>query len=232
MAHAGPKFFAVLMAAALSPCAVFAQSTAAPLKPAERERPFYISVSGGTNLQNDQRFRGSSAPTTAEAEYKTGAAVRGAIGYKWNKGFIKWLKPRTEIEVSYSKAKTDSGATGISGRTDATTIKLGLASDIRWSETQTVVPYFASGYGIAIVDASVRSPTYAINGNRTRFAQHNSLGISYIGMPKMDIYAEGRFSKVSGANFDRTYATGAALNDSVRAKTKAFEVTAGTRLRF
>ncbi len=229
MAYSRPKFCAFVFAAAMFPGAVFAQTEAAPLKPAS---PFYVAISGGANLQNDQRFRGSSAPTTTEAEYKTGAVVRGAIGYRWKKGIIKWLKPRTEIEVSYSQAKADTATASIGGRTDTTTIKLGLASDIRWSETQTFVPYFASGYGIAIVDAGIRAPSYAINGNRTRFARHNSLGVSYTGMPAMDIYAEGRFSKVSGANFDRNYAANAALNDSVRAKTKAFEITVGTRLQF
>jgi opacity protein-like surface antigen len=231
-----PALRLLAIAAAVTSLPVFAQTDPEPAQqaaqPQVRPSPFYLSVSGGANLQSDQRFKSGAPLTSPRAEYKTGPAARVAIGYKWKKGFIKWLKPRTEIEVAYSRADVRGSNAGLNGSVDTTTIKLGLASDIRWSDTQTVVPYFGSGYGIAIVDASVRSPTYAIGGNRTRFAQHNSLGVSYTGMAGMDIYAEGRYSKVSGANFNRDYSAAAITDDRVRAKTKAFEVSVGTRLRF
>ncbi len=216
----------------------------------------YVSVSGGVNLQSNNRFEGVQAlaagvsgmvgaPAVVRVNYDTGPAVRAAIGYRWKKGFIKWLKPRTEIEVSRTRAGIQNGSFNagnqvFSGSLNTTTVKIGLASDIRWSETQTVVPFLSSGYGIAIVDpniqyfpvASLGGPTFQVSGRRTRFARHNGIGLSYTGINGLDLYAEGRYSQISGANFERRFIANDGFSASVRDKTRAFEVTAGTRLRF
>ncbi len=217
----------------------------------------YGTVSGGVNFQSKNQFEGVQAPAAGvpgmvggpavvRAQYETGPIARAAIGYRWKKGLIKWLKPRTEIEVSRSRASVASGSFNGGNQTFAgsfktTTVKLVLASDIRWSPTQTVVPFISSGFGVAIVDPNIRylpingiatAPTFRVGGNRTRFAQHNSIGVSYTGINGLDLYTEGRYSRVNSASFERRFIANDGFSASVRDKTQAFEVTVGTRLRF
>jgi opacity protein-like surface antigen len=218
--------------------------------PPAQESQFYGALSGGLNVQRDQKFAGilqsspggSGSATEINVGYKTGTAVRAAVGYRWKKGLIKWLKPRTEIEVSKTRSRINDGslngiAQNFGGSINTTTIKIGLASDIIWSKSQKIVPYFASGYGISMVDANIayvagNGQSFAIKDNRTRFAQHNAAGLSFVGDPKFNIYAEGRYSQNGKAKFDDRFAATGNSAGQVRARTTAFEFTVGTRVRF
>lgn len=115
----------LILASAFLPLIVVAQTQTDTSKTEAEETskpsPFYVAVSGGVNLQSNQVFEGiqtpaagvpgmAGAPATVRVSYKSGPVIRAAIGYRWKKGFIKWLKPRTEIELSHSNANVESGS--------------------------------------------------------------------------------------------------------------------------
>jgi hypothetical protein len=74
--------------------------------------------------------------------------------------------------------------------------------------------------------------TFGVSRNRTRFARHNDVGVSYTGIKSGDLFTEGRYSQISGVNSERRFPAIDGLSAVMRDKTKAFEVTVGTRLRF
>jgi len=218
---------------------------------------FYLSASAGINVQSDHNLRGTQAPdpgvpgmagapANVFVDYDNGVNLTGSIGYRFKKGFISFLKPRVELEVAYSEADVGSGnfnggAQTFSGSTDTLFVKVAFFSDIIWKENQKIIPYFGSGYGIGIVDTNIlyfpnasaaTSPTVGVVGSRTGFARHNSLGLTIKASDKFDIYAEGRYSRVSRRNFDRRFLATNGLNARVRDNSESLAFSIGARARF
>ena len=221
----------------------------------DRDTGFYVSGSVGLNVQSDHNFSGiqahaagvpgvAGAPANINVDYDNGINLTGAVGYSFNSGIISFLKPRVELEVSYSDADVNAGSFNggtqtFSGNTSTTFVKAALYSDIVWKDNQKVIPYFGSGIGIGIVDANVNyfpgtatAPTVGVNSNRTGLATHSSLGVTWKATDAFDLYAEGRYSRVSRRTFDRRFLATNGLNARVRDNTESLAFSLGARVKF
>lgn len=221
---------------------------------------FYVSGFGGGAFLNNGSFTGVSAPVagipgptgvagvplTVDVDYETGYTFGGSVGYKLPFKYWSVFQPRLEIEVSYLESDVSDGSFNggnqtFQGSQDAVFIYLNNYSDIKFSEDQRLIPYIGGGLGVAFVNSDVgyfggaaTAPTFAVTGDDTAFASHAALGVSYELTNSVDLYTEGRYFRVYGANLERTFVGGGAnlFNGEVDDDLQGFNVSAGVRLRF
>jgi opacity protein-like surface antigen len=202
------------------------------------EPGFFVAGSVGGNFQRNDPLRVTSptAKSRINPDFKDEVGFTVAVGYQYDKAivsFLKFLKPRLELEYNFARAEVR----GASGRVRTDYIKGILYSDIRWSQDQKIVPYFGTGIGIGRIDAELRglranttAPTVTIDDRSSRFATHSSLGLTFKATERLDIYAEGRYSRTIGAKFDAVDAVGTPLR--IKSKAQAFGLGLGARAHF
>lgn len=220
----------------------------------------YVTVNGGVELQSGGDFIGiqapvagaagvAGAPANVEVDFDTGFNIRGAVGYEFKKGFISFLKPSVEVEVGYSENDISSGAfnggdQSFSGDTSLLTIQLNYNNDIIFSKNQKVTPYIGGGIGIGIVDANIlyfpnngvaTAPIVGVFGSSTNFSSNNRIGLKTKLSDGFDIFAEGRYTRVSSGDFERVFLSNApapGFNADVSGDTDTFSLGIGLRARF
>ncbi|GAB5487083.1 MAG: hypothetical protein Pars2KO_06530 [Parasphingorhabdus sp.] len=229
------------------------------LAQSEREEGFYLSASGGAEFFNDSDFVGTQnpdagvpgvagAPANVSVDYDTGFAIKGAIGYQFKEGLISFLKPRAELEVSYTEADVGGGSfnggnQSFSGDINRLTVTGALYNDIVWSPNQKVIPYFGSGIGIGVVDTNINyfpnngvatAPTFGVRGDPTGLVTFSAIGATAKVSKNFDIFAEGRYTKVYRRDFERRFIAGGndGFSADLRDDTESFGVGIGLRTRF
>lgn len=118
-------------------------------------------------------------------------------------------------------------------------------TDLIWKENQVLVPYIGGGLGLAIIDADVQYfgaaapfaplPAFEINEDDVGFATHNILGLAYLANDRLEIYAEGRYTRTYGIDFERRFVGGNTVDifsADVSDTLDGFTATAGVRYRF
>lgn len=114
-------------------------------------------------------------------------------------------------------------------------------SDIRWSDTQTVVPYVGGGLGVGQVDSNIRyagggalMPTFAVVGDDSGLAGTIAAGLTYETSDTFEIYSEARYYRVEGIELERRFIAGGAdiFNAEVEDDLDGVTWTAGIRARF
>ena len=225
----------------------------------DRKEGFYLSATAGADFLNDSDFTGTQnpdpgvpgtagAPADVNVGYDTGFALRGAVGYQLKQGLISFLKPRLELEVGYAQSDVSGGSfnggtQSFSGDLSKLTVTAAAYSDIIWSDNQSIVPYFGSGIGIAVVDADIgyfpaggaaTAPTFGVRGSPTGLVTFNAIGATVKASERFDVFAEGRYTNVRRRNFDRRFIAGGADGFSARLRddTESFGVGIGVRAKF
>lgn len=221
---------------------------------------FYVSGFGGGSFLSDSDFRGVSNPVTGipgptgvagvpldvNLDYDNSAYYGGSLGYQLPIKYFGFLHPRLEVEVSYldvdvGNGSFNGGTQTFQGSQDALFVYLNNYSDIIYSPDQKFTPYFGGGLGAAFVDSNVgyfpgtaTAPTFAVTGSDTAFASHAAIGGTYALSENLDLYSEGRFFRIYGAQFDRTFVGGGAnlFNGELDDDIQGFTLTGGLRYRF
>ncbi len=234
-------------------------STPAMAQDDTEDSGFYVSLSGGVEFFTDSEFIGvqnpdagvpgtSGSPAVVDVDFDTGYNIRGAVGYEFSRGFISFLKPSVELEVGYAQADVSSGVfnggnQSFGGDIDVVTIQANYNSDIIFTDNQKIIPYFGGGLGIGIVDSNIvyfpnngvaTDPTFGVFGSSTQFSTNNRIGLKARVSKNFDIFAEGRYTRISSGDFERRFIAGGAdgFNADVSSDTDTFSLGLGLRKRF
>ena len=247
--------------AAITPISFIALmvSTPAMAQDSKDDSGVYVSLSGGAEFISDIEFTGiqnpdsgvpgvAGAPAAVDVDFDTGYNIRGAIGYKFSNGFISFLKPSVELEVGYSEADVNSGVFNggdqtFGGDINVVTIQANYNNDIIISKKQPITPYIGGGIGIGIVDANIvyfpnngiaTAPTFGVFGTSTDFVTNSRIGLKAKISDSLDVFAEGRYTRVSRGDFDRRFIDAGAdgFNAGVGGDTDSFSLGLGIRTRF
>lgn len=219
----------------------------------------YVSLSGGAEFFSDSDFFGiqqpgpnvpgvGGEPAFIDVDFDTGYNVRGAIGYKLRKGFIGFLIPSFEVELGYAEADVGSGSFNVGnqsfgGDIGVTTVQFNYNSDLIFKDGQKVIPYFGGGIGVAVVDANIAyfpnngiatAPTFSIDGQSTNFVTNSRLGVKTGISENIDIFLEGRYTRVSSGDFERRFVAGGAdgFSTNLRGDTDSISLGLGLKARF
>lgn len=245
----------VIAISSVIPSAVFGQE----VEREDSDRGIYVSLSGGAEFFNDGDFIGIQqpeagvpgavgAPANVQIDYQTGYNLRGAIGYKFGRGFISFLRPSVEIEVGYAEADVSSGAFNggnqtFGGDINVVTVQANYNNDIIFSDNQNITPYFGGGLGIGIVDSDIvyfpnngvaTTPTFGVFGSSTDFATNSRIGLKARLNERLDVFIEGRYTRVSNGDFERRFVAGGAdgFSAAVDGDTDSLSLGIGLKARF
>ncbi|MEO0983857.1 MAG: hypothetical protein AAFX03_14530 [Pseudomonadota bacterium] len=250
--------FSPLLIAALIAGPAAAQGV---LNTGQAEDGWYVSGFVGAAFPSDAEFTGvqqpdpgipspagnvAGVPAEIDIEFDTELYFGGAIGYKLPFTYLRYFQPRLEIEVSYLEKEVSGGSFNgggqiFGGEQEILFVLLNNYSDIRWSDTQTVVPYIGGGIGVGIVDSDVQyfppsaaGPVFAVQGDSTGFAGTIAGGLTWELSEQLDVYAEGRYYRVSGVDLERRFIGGGAdiFNADVSDRLTGATATAGARFKF
>lgn len=156
---------------AVTACAVVALSTPALAEEAKNEG-VYISAGGGASFLRDSILE--EAGVQADAEFDTGFAVSGAVGYRFAEGF------RIEAELGYREHDLDNIANvAVESKVSALSAMANAYYDIQTDLGFT--PYVGAGLGISQVEVdpvSVAGITLTNKEDDTVFAYAAMAGIN------------------------------------------------------
>lgn len=225
----------------------------------EEEGGFYISLQAGVNSSSDESFEGTQAPVApspgvagapanVEVELNEDFVGTVAVGYRFPKRVLGLFQPSLELEYSYA----ESGVTGgnfnggdqsFDGEFDINTFSLNYVSEVRWSDSQRIVPFFGGGVGIADVDADVTyfpnngiatAPTFTLTGSDTGFSYQANVGVLFELTDQIDLQTSVRYQDVTGLDYDRTFVGGgnSAFNSRLEGGFETVSFLGGIRYRF
>ena len=139
---------------------------------AEQPGP-YLSLGVGANFLNDADLTGTGV--TDKAEFNTGWAVMGAVGYAFDKNW------RSELELGFRRNDIDTlrGGGGNAGNVSASSLMGNLLYDFDTGSKWT--PYLGVGIGAVRYKANGLQPTGTtnLNDSDTKLAAQGILGIAY-----------------------------------------------------
>ena len=139
---------------------------------AEQPGP-YLSLGVGANFLNDADLTGTGV--TDKADFNTGWAAMGAVGYAFDKNW------RSELELGFRRNDIDklTGGAGNAGNVDASSLMGNLLYDFDTGSKWT--PYLGVGLGAVRYKANGLQPvgTTTLNDSDTKFAAQGILGVAY-----------------------------------------------------
>lgn len=247
--------------ASVSVFAVMAAASPAMAQDASEFEPeggVYVSVLAGVTSPTDNAFEGVQAPVApspgmagAPANVDVGfdEEVIGAVavGYRIPTRVFGLFQPSIELEFSRTSPDVTSGSFNggnqtFSGGFDVNTYSVNYQSDIRWSNTQRVIPFLGGGIGVADVNANAQyfpnngaaAPTFAVTGGDTALSLHSNAGVTFVLNDNFDLNTRVRYQRVSGLDFERRFIAGTnnAFNADVSGDYEAVSLLAGVRFRF
>jgi outer membrane protein OmpA-like peptidoglycan-associated protein len=187
---------------------------------AQQTTGLYLGLGGGANWARDAEFEGGGINT--EAEYDTGWAGIGAIGYGFGNGL------RLELELGYRTNDIDS-VQGVTGASGDTSVWSGMVNALYDIPTGWVVnPYIGVGAGYARVkvDGAAISPTVSIDDSDGVFAYQGIVGASYGITPNLKLALDYRYFATLDPEFSTSTGT------SVDGEYSAHTVLIGLRWEF
>jgi len=217
----------------------------------------YVSGFIGGSFPGDVNFEGvqapatgspgtAGAPATVNAEFDTDIYYGGAVGARLPFKFLKYFQPRLEAEVSYQSTDVSAGSFNggnqtFSGNQSTFYVLVNSYSDIIWEDNQRLVPYVGGGIGVGVVETDIQyfgaaalAPVFRTFGDSTNFATVSTLGVTAKVSDKIDIFTEGRYSKIYGVDVERRFIGGGSdiFNANLDDNPGGFSLTIGTRLNF
>jgi outer membrane protein OmpA-like peptidoglycan-associated protein len=145
---------------------------------------FYVGAIGGVSWMFNNSFNlsaavpGAFASGTANANWNTGWAAGGMVGYDF-------VGPRVELEGMYRDNTGTVGSVGVDF--NQTSVMANLLYD--FNAGGTIVPYIGVGAGVAFLNTNL----FNVTANSTQFAYQAMLGVGYNIDPNIRINLEGRY---------------------------------------
>lgn len=180
---------------------------------AEQTGP-YVSLGVGPNFLNDADTTGTGFSGTRSADFDTGFAGVGALGYKLDKNW------RTELELGYRRNEVSSiPGGGGDGDVHSWSYMGNVLYDVDTGSKWT--PYVGIGAGAVHYRAAglQLTPTTTTNDGDTEFAYQGILGVAYDVTPRSQFYVDYHYLRAdnpsvtdsAGNNYDTTYRSNTVL---------------------
>lgn len=186
---------------------------------AEQPGP-YLSLGIGANILNDANLTG--AGVSDKADFNTGWAGIGAVGYAFDKNW------RTELELGYRRnnVETMSGGGGNAGHVGAIDLMGNVLYDIDTGTKWT--PYLGVGIGAVRYQARGYQPTAttSLNDSDTVFAAQGILGVSYDMSQNTQLFLDYRYLEANDPSVRSSNGT------NLKTEYQAHTVLAGFRYSF
>ena len=204
------------------------------------EKGFYGSVFVGASFPATVDFKGviGGSPQSVETDYDTGYAVGATLGKSW--GLVGSVRPRTEIELSYSESDVDtiffSGngpaeEINVAGDSSSTTVFANALLDIPLSGIP-VTPYIGAGIGVAFTEQDFAyGPGVHVGDSDEVFAAQLIAGASYDISDRFALTLDGRYQRAFGVE-SRRVAPNGTVTGTVEDDLDTFAVTLGLRIKF
>ena len=223
------------------------------------ESGFYVGAKIGVTSPSDETFDGvqapegaspgaAGAPAVVSAEFDEDVTFAGTVGYRFGTRFLGVFEPRIEVEYSYASADISGGNFNggdqtFGGDVDVNTFTIGYRSDIRWSDTQRIVPFTGGAIGVADVDSNISyfpnngvatAPTFALTGSDTGFVTQSNVGLSFQLTDQIDLETSVRYQRITGLDFERRFVGGGNndFNADLSGSLETVSGFAGLRYRF
>jgi len=220
---------------------------------------FYVSGFVGVAVPFDTDFDGTQNPAASvpgvagtaasiDADLDSDVYFGGAVGGRLPFKFFKTFQPRWELEVSHfesdiSSGEFNSGDQTFSGNQSQSFILINSFNEIRWTENQTIVPYFGGGFGLGIIDTDIQyfpnngaftAPNFAVQGQDTAFATASTIGVTLNATEKFDVFTEAKYLKTYGVDAERRFIDNGAdgFSADVDDDPDGLTFTVGTRVKF
>ncbi len=165
---------------------------------------FYIGVRGGVSGFDETKF--TNAGTGFSADYDTGYAASGLIGYEFA-DFSHRYAFRVELEAGYQGADVDdiSGAAGSTGDLGLTTVFANAYADIGLTSRIDIV--LGGGLGVGFVDLENHGTPGAgvlLDDDDAAFAFHLDAGVSVDLTKSVSLEALYRYTAAVDADLTTT----------------------------
>lgn len=247
MLHRNPRFMtltlstAMLMSAqAFAADAIVGQDTA-PAPDTFNESRFYVSAFAGATFIDDVVLRGlvGGNPQTVELDFDTGYVIGGALGY--NYGDIgNNVGLRAEIELSYSDNDIDqiffsgngpAAEINVGGDFTSTNLFVNALFDLPELGNDLITPYAGAGIGVAFTDLNaIYGPGVVLDSSDENFAAQAIIGASVRATENVDLFVEGRYSRIFDLETPRFAPTGA-LTGTIEDDVDTYGVNVGFRFK-
>lgn len=205
------------------------------------ESRFYVSAFAGANFIDDVVLRGlvGGNPQTVELNFDTGYTIGGAIGY--NYGIIgNNVGLRAELELSYSDSDIDqiffsgNGAAAeinVGGDFSSTNLFVNALFDLPELGTDLITPYAGAGIGVAFTDLNaIYGPGVVLDSSEENFAAQAIIGASVSATENVDLFVEGRYTRIFDLETPRFAPTGA-LTGVIEDDVDTYGVNVGFRFK-
>jgi OOP family OmpA-OmpF porin len=168
---------------------------------ADPEKPFYVEFRAGVSVIPDIDISGGGG--SGEAEFDTGFAVGGAIGWY---AFPTIPSLRTEIDLSYREADVDKiGPLDGAGEVSVFSAMVNVIYDIDLDFP--VTPYIGVGIGLGLADADSDNGAFLnIDDDSLEFAWNVLLGAAYQLNDSVSLTAGYKYLGITDPEFDTTAA--------------------------
>lgn len=205
------------------------------------ESRFYVSAFAGANFIDDVVLRGlvGGNPQTVELDFDTGYTIGGAIGY--NYGIIgNNVGLRAELELSYSDSNIDqiffsgngpAAEVNVDGDFTSTNLFVNALFDLPELGNDLITPYAGAGIGVAFTDLNaIYGPGVVLDSSDENFAAQAIIGATVRATEDVDLFVEGRYSRIFDVETPRFAPTGA-LTGVIEDDVDTFGVNVGFRFK-
>jgi outer membrane autotransporter protein len=190
--------------------------------PANAAGPWYVSLTGGANWQDDDGFIATNGPDTLTfaSNSDTGYVIAGAVGYS-----LTSVAPglRVEAEVSYRDNSNDgvwtttTGVASDSGLLDFDHSAIAVLANVWYDfDVGGVKPYVGGGLGWADVEVDgtyIGGTIPAIDFSDNGFAWQAGAGINFAISPNMQLGVGYRYFSGPEVNILAPFATNSATSE-------------------
>lgn len=217
------------------------QQDSTPAPESFQESRFYVSAFAGATFIDDVVLRGlvGGNPQTVELDFDIGYVIGGALGHNYGQIF-DGVDLRAELELSYSDNNIDSiffsgngpaAEINVDGDFSATNLFVNALFDLPGLGNDLITPYVGGGLGVAFTDLdAIYGPGVRLDSSDENFAAQAIIGASVSATENVDLFVEGRYSRIFDLETPRFAPTGA-LTGVIEDDVDTYGVNVGFRFK-
>lgn len=217
------------------------QQETTPAPSSFEESRFYVSAFAGATFIDDVVLRGlvGGNPQTVELDFDTGYVIGGSLGHNYGEIF-DGVGLRAEIELSYSDNNIDeiffsgngpAAEINVDGDFSSTNLFVNALFDLPGLGNDLITPYVGGGLGVAFTNLdAIYGPGVLLDSNEENFAAQAIIGASVSATENVDLFVEGRYSRIFNLETPRLAPTGA-LTGVIEDNVDTYGVNFGLRFK-